>query len=175
MLLNLRYERFVAEYLKDLNGTRACIRAGYAAKGARQQSSRLLALPEVRDAIAARQRQLAEQFEVTEQRVIAEFAKLAFANLDDFIEVPADGIARVELAKADRTRRAALTQVVVEEYENRSGSGERARRVRIKIASKQHALDSLARYLGLFIDRSEVTITDNLGDDLAAARKRAWG
>jgi phage terminase small subunit len=34
--------RFVEEYLKDLNGTQAAIRAGYSARTAAVQASRLL-------------------------------------------------------------------------------------------------------------------------------------
>lgn len=174
MSLNLRHQRFVAEYLKDLNGTQACVRAGYPARAARGRACLLLQRPGVRAAIEARQKQLADQFEVTAQRVIAEFAKLAFANIDDFLEVRPDGMVRVDLSKADRQHRAALTHVTVEEYEA-ARSGDRAHRVKIRLASKQQALDSLARHLGLFIDHSEITITNNLAEDLAAARKRAWG
>ncbi|MGE9266402.1 terminase small subunit, partial [Escherichia coli] len=40
--LSEKQRRFVAEYLIDLNGTQAAIRAGYSAKTAQEQSSRLL-------------------------------------------------------------------------------------------------------------------------------------
>ncbi|MFC1551159.1 terminase small subunit [Candidatus Latescibacterota bacterium] len=37
-----KQERFVWEYLKDLNATQAAIRTGYSPKSARKQGSRLL-------------------------------------------------------------------------------------------------------------------------------------
>jgi phage terminase small subunit len=46
--LNLRQERFVLEYVKDLNGKQAALRAGYAASTAEKQASRLLATGKVR-------------------------------------------------------------------------------------------------------------------------------
>jgi phage terminase small subunit len=40
--LTPKQQRFVAEYLVDLNGKQAAIRTGYSAKTAEQQASRLL-------------------------------------------------------------------------------------------------------------------------------------
>jgi phage terminase small subunit len=48
-----REERFVHEYVRDLNGTRAAIAAGYAEKSAYVTASRLLRKAKVRDRIAA--------------------------------------------------------------------------------------------------------------------------
>ena len=46
--LTPRQERFAREYIVDRNGAQAAIRAGYSAKGASQQGSKLLALDKVR-------------------------------------------------------------------------------------------------------------------------------
>ena len=46
-----RQQRFVEEYLLDLNGTQAAIRAGYSARTANEQAARLLANVSVRSAI----------------------------------------------------------------------------------------------------------------------------
>ena len=56
-----KIDRFVDEYLVDLNGTQAAIRAGYSEKTAAQQASRLLRNVKVQQAIATRQRELAER------------------------------------------------------------------------------------------------------------------
>jgi phage terminase small subunit len=50
-LLNLKQQRFVHEYLIDLNGKQAAIRAGYAAASAEVTASRLLSQDKVSDAI----------------------------------------------------------------------------------------------------------------------------
>jgi len=44
-----RQKFFCMEYLKDLNGTQAAIRAGYSAKTAMEQASRLLSNVKVLD------------------------------------------------------------------------------------------------------------------------------
>ena len=41
-VLTPRQARFVEEYLKDLNGTQAAIRAGYSAKTANEQAAQTL-------------------------------------------------------------------------------------------------------------------------------------
>ncbi len=51
--LTAKQERFVAEYLIDLNATQAAIRAGYAEKGASVEGTRLLANAKVAAAVAA--------------------------------------------------------------------------------------------------------------------------
>lgn len=47
-----QYDLFVAEYLKDLNGTHAAIRAGYSAKTARSKANSLLKVPYISKAIS---------------------------------------------------------------------------------------------------------------------------
>ncbi len=48
-----RQQKFVQEYLIDLNAKRAAIRAGYSPKTAQEQASRLLSNVKVQNAIAA--------------------------------------------------------------------------------------------------------------------------
>lgn len=50
-MLNARQKRFVAEYLIDMNGTQAAIRAGYSEKTAAEQSSRLLNNVKIKQAV----------------------------------------------------------------------------------------------------------------------------
>jgi phage terminase small subunit len=172
-MLSFRYRRFVAEYVKDLDAANAYLRAGYENANPGAAAQKLLNRPEVRAAIEARQKELAEQFVVTEERILDEFAKLAFSNMDDFIEDREDGFARLILSGADRRRRAALAQVTIEEHDGKNGR--KVRRMSIRLASKEHALKSLARCLGLFVNKAVVDLTANLGADLTAARLRAWG
>lgn len=53
MALTPKQQRFVEEYLIDLNGTQAAIRAGYSAKTANEQAARLLANASISAAVAA--------------------------------------------------------------------------------------------------------------------------
>jgi len=66
-----KQQRFVDEYLIDLNATQAAIRAGYSAKTAQEQSSRLLSNVMVQGAIAEGKVKAAAKAEITTEIVIA--------------------------------------------------------------------------------------------------------
>lgn len=68
--LTLKKQRFVDEYVLDLNATQAAIRTGYSAKTARQIGQRLLTNVDIQEAIAAAQEQLRERTLVTQEDVI---------------------------------------------------------------------------------------------------------
>src|SRR5271154_6491700 len=73
-----RFELFVAEYLIDLNATRAAIAVGYSPKTAGQQGSRLLKNVKVFTEIAAKTKERTARLEITADNVWHELAKLAF-------------------------------------------------------------------------------------------------
>lgn len=69
-MLTPKQQRFVDEYLVDLNATQAAIRAGYSAKTADQQGSRLLANVKVAAAIREARADLQARTQVTQEWVI---------------------------------------------------------------------------------------------------------
>lgn len=70
--LSPKRARFAREYVIDLNGTKAVIRAGYSAKGARQRAALLLADSDVAEAVAELQAATAEKLEITKEVIIRE-------------------------------------------------------------------------------------------------------
>lgn len=68
--LSEKQRRFVAEYLIDLNGTQAAIRAGYSAKTAQEQSSRLLSNVMIAHAISDGAGKHIRKAEITAQDVL---------------------------------------------------------------------------------------------------------
>lgn len=71
MALTAKQERFVQEYLLDLNATQAAIRAGYSAKTANEQGARLLANVSVREAIEVAKEDRSERTELTQDWVVS--------------------------------------------------------------------------------------------------------
>ncbi len=65
-----KQERFVAEYLIDLNATQAAIRAGYSEKTAQVIGSENLSKPMIAAAVAAAQAERSERTEVTQDYVL---------------------------------------------------------------------------------------------------------
>lgn len=86
--LDAREQRFVDEYLVDLNGSQAYMRAvpGTAEKTARTMASRLLAKVDVQAAISAGQAAMQERTQVTAERVVREIALIAFADPRELTE-----------------------------------------------------------------------------------------
>lgn len=80
-MLTPKQERFVQEYLIDLNATQAAVRAGYSERTANEQGSRLLANVSVRSAIEAAKAARIERTHITQDRVLQELARIAFFDL----------------------------------------------------------------------------------------------
>lgn len=70
MALTAKQQRFVLEFLSDLNATQAAIRAGYSSRTANEQGPRLLAHPEIKAAIDAAKLKRSERTEIDADRVL---------------------------------------------------------------------------------------------------------
>ena len=147
--------RFIDEYLIDMNGARSVIRAGYSRRGAKQVGSRLLRRPAIRDEIARRIAARSQRTAITADRVLEELARIAFANLMDYMRPGEGGDLVVDFSRLSRDQAAALVEVTVED--SRRSDGREVRRIRFKLADKLAALVALGRHLGMFVDKLEVT------------------
>ncbi len=162
MALNPRQNRFVAEYLIDLNAKQAAIRAGYSAKAAEVNGPRLLRNAQVAAAIAQGQARIAQGLGVTVERIVGELAKLGFSNMADYMKVGPDGAPHLDFANLTRDQTAALHEVTVEEF-SVPGDGEDdapagvVRKVKFKLADKRGPLVDLGKHLGMFTERVALT------------------
>lgn len=155
MALTARQQQFVAEYLIDLNATKAAIRAGYAAKTARVIGYENLTKPYIAEAIEAAMKARSERTEVTQDRVLAEYAKLAFLDPRRFYN-ESGGLIPVHELPADVAAALSGMEVTVERAgKDEDGKQEFADVTKIKFADKKGALDSVARHLGMFTDKVE--------------------
>ena len=62
--------RFAEEYVLDANATAAAIRAGYSARSAHVTACRMLKDPVVKAAVAERQGEIAEELEISREKVM---------------------------------------------------------------------------------------------------------
>lgn len=72
MKLTAKQERFIQEYLIDLNATQAAIRAGYSKKSARQVGTENLSKPSIKQAIDERLRRIDDE-KTADTKEIREF------------------------------------------------------------------------------------------------------
>ena len=68
--LTPKQETFAQEFLLDLNATQAAIRAGYSARTAQEQSSRLLANEVIKNAVDAAREKAVDKVSVTIEKVL---------------------------------------------------------------------------------------------------------
>ncbi len=163
--LSPRHERFCQEYLRDLIGTQAAIRAGYSTKGASVIASNLLRNSKIQSRVAQLKDLQAKRLEVTADRVLKEYAKLAFLDIRKAFD--ADGNLKA-ISELDDDTAAAVAGIDFEEVFDR---GKRAgvaigRIHKIKLSDKKGALDSIAKHLGMFIDKTELTGKDGSAIDV---------
>lgn len=83
--LTAQQQRFVDEYLVDLNATQAAIRAGYSARTARQQGNRLLTNADVAAAVQKAQVARAERVEIEADSVLREVYAIAMADTNGIV------------------------------------------------------------------------------------------
>lgn len=82
-MLTPKQEIFAKEYLVDLNGTQAAIRAGYAPASAEVQASRLLSNANIQNFISEQQGKRAKRLEITVDDLVRELEEaraLAFST-----------------------------------------------------------------------------------------------
>lgn len=87
VVMEPRQERFVQEYLVDLNATQAAIRAGYSEKSARQMGAENLSKPYIQAAITKAQQERAERTGITADRALREAWNVAIADARELVQV----------------------------------------------------------------------------------------
>ena len=85
-VLTPKQQRFVEEYLIDLNATQAAIRAGYSEKTANEQASRLLANVNVSAAVQAAMQERSKRTEITQDEVLRRWWELANVDVNEIIQ-----------------------------------------------------------------------------------------
>lgn len=141
-----KQQRFVDEYLIDLNATQAAIRAGYSPDTAQQMGSENLSKPVIRNAIDKAIAERSRRTGINQDRVINEIAKVAFLNPADVIDLNEAAVR----GDADREDTACIAAVKVKTIPTDEGViSERE----VKTYDKLKALELLGKHLGMFTDR----------------------
>jgi phage terminase small subunit len=158
MALTAKQQRFVDEYLIDLNATQAAIRAGYSKKTAQVQSARLLSNVMVSAAVAKGMESRSTRTGITQDMVLRELAKIGFSDIRKVVRwgetmvrmvdaeeggtddmVPYHGLALIDSAEIDDDTAGAIAEV----SQGKEG-------LKVKLHDKKGALVDIGRHLGMF-------------------------
>lgn len=155
-----KQQRFVEEYLKDLNATQAAIRAGYSYKTADQIGSELLQKTSVKEAVKIGMAKRSARTGVTQDQVLNELRRIAFGSMADLAKWNASG---VSFRDSDHLSEDELANVSeVSESTNQHGGS-----LKIKQFDKVKALELLGRHLGMWNDKLDISEGDRPLKDLS--------
>lgn len=144
-----KQERFVQEYLIDLNATQAAIRAGYTPDSAEVTGSRLLRNVKVQEALQQAQKRLGERAQIKVDQVIEEYRRIAFANIGNVVTIDAKGeLAMRPLSEIPPETLAGVEKILFEEITNKRG--EVRRTLHVRMGPKLRALVKLGEHLGFY-------------------------
>jgi len=162
--LDPREQRFVDLYFENPNGTQAVLAAGFkfTRGSAGVYATKLLKRGRIQRAIAEKSAKFLQRYEVTPDRLIREFSKIAFSNTDDFVAVQPDGSVVIDFGTATREQFAALASIETEEVlEGRGDDRVNVRKTRFKNYDKLKALSELAKLARMYpAERTELTGAD---------------
>lgn len=169
--LTARQQRFVDEYLCDLNATQAAIRSGYSKKTAEWIGPQLLTKSHVAAAVAERMKARGERTAITADRALLEAARLALFDPRKLFND--DGSPKGIHELDDDTAAAVAGIEVLEQFE---GSGKDRVFVgylkKYKIADKNSALEKLFKHHGLY-EKDNRQKSDPIAEFLAALNRSA--
>lgn len=159
--LTPKQQKFVAEYLIDLNATQAAIRAGYSAKTAKEQAARLLTNANIAAELEKRRGKIEKKLEISQEQIIAELAAIALSNGADYAKVIGDGVSSyVEFTPTDQLDPMKLKAIAsIEESQNG---------MKVKTHDKLRAIELLGKFMDWFDQQKEETET-SLADNIAEA------
>ena len=143
--LTPKQQRFVDEYLVDLNATQAAIRAGYSPKTATAIASENLAKPSISAAIACAMAERSKRTGITQDRILEELAKVAFIKLTDIV----DDTGKIKAGATDEDR-ACIESIKYKRTDTDTGYSEERE---VKASSKLKAIELLMRHTGMLDSR----------------------
>lgn len=146
--LTPKQQCFVDEYLVDLNGTQAAIRANYSAKTAASIAEELLRKPEIQVAIQEALHARQQRTEVTADKVVRELAAMAFYDPAVIGDAKINGPEDIKKLP-EQVRRAIV-----------GWAWDKHGHFTLKLSPKTPSLDLLARHLGMLTTKVEMTGKD---------------
>lgn len=155
-----KQEEFVQQYLVDLNGTQAAIRAGYSPDSAKQIASENLSKPYLQDAIAQAKEERANICKIEAADVLKVLAAVMRTNASDLYTVGPDGYLKPKpLDQLSEAANIALAEVKQTRTKNKTG--EELVNQTFRTHDKLKAAELAGKHLGLFKDGHQISFAGN--------------
>lgn len=169
---NAKLDLFVQAYLTNgFNAFQATISAGYSEASAAKQSHELINDPRVQARLDAEFKRRQNKYKATVERTIDELSNIAFLDIIDIFDE--DGKLRPVGDIPERARRAIAGIEVSEIF---TGFGDAKSKIgelkKVKLCSKEKALELIGRHLKMFVDKLEVSADESFAELILKCRKR---
>ena len=176
VLRNPKHEIFAQELATGKHVFDAYKHAGF--KRPRDSNARRLRnTPEIRERVKEIALVFAEEAGVHSGAVQLELARLAFANMRDYVVIGKDGLPYVDLSELTREQAAAISEFSVDTIEGKEREADgkskpTVTRVKFKLHDKRGALSDLAKILGVVKEPVADALT-GMGEKLDRALQRS--
>lgn len=170
--LTEKQKAFILEYLVDLNGTQAALRAGYKGESARRTASENLNNPIVAAEIQKHMDLRSEKVGVNSETVLRELLKIATSDVRRLFDSKG---ALLPPEKWPDDVASAVSSVEIEDLFE--GFGDSRTQIgytkKVKLWDKPKALELLGRHLKLYTDKVELKVDESLAELMRKARERS--
>ena len=170
--LSPKQELFCREYIKDLNGKQAAIRAGYSAATAEVKASQLLSLVKVKQFTQVLMDKRSSKIELESDDVLSELMKIGFSDIRSIFDD--DGRIKDPKDWSEDIARCVASIEVMEEFQ---GFGKDKEFIgytkKVKFWDKTKCLELMGKHKSMFTEKLEVSVNLNLADRLMKARERS--
>lgn len=155
--LTNKQKLFCKEYIVDLNGTQAAIRAGYSAKTAGAIGKENLEKPKIEAEINKLIVMRCERVELTADDVLREYELIGFSDIRNYFRVDEEGelfIKSFNDMPPEYSRVIeSIQQDKFETYDKDGNVNTTRTRIKIKLWDKHKALEMAARHTGGFVEK----------------------
>jgi phage terminase small subunit len=148
--LTPKQEKFCQEYIINLNGTQAAIRAGYSQKTAYSMAEKLLKKPEIKAKLAQSRQEQESRTQIDADWALQRYGEIANFKIEDIVSFNGSQVIFKPMSEWTPEAKGAVSSLKLD----RNGNV-----VEIKTHSKLAALDSIAKHLGLFGDLNTAIAT----------------
>jgi len=135
--LTPKQKAFCQQYLVDLNGKQAAVRAGYSARTAEFQASRLLSFVKVQKYVQKLQAEARKRTDITKDEILSELASILRAKITDYLNFDGKKIQFKDFADLPESQIKAVEGI----RETRHG-------IELRLHGKSWTIERICRILG---------------------------
>lgn len=184
--MNEKHKRFSEEYITDLNATQAAIRSGYSQNRAGEIGYQLLQRKDIQEYISELRKEQQEKAKIKVEDIVRQYLALGTYDIQDYYETAyMIHYIQSDDTKGQRVKRKFGSELSAQQYdelrdkykvyyspvqrlkafENMTKDQrvaiqgikyDKAGNKILQLSNKQSAIDSLAKHLGMFIDKQQV-------------------